>query len=623
MARPFRSPILPLAFIAWLAVNSTATNQVMADLQKQGRERQQSWQHRERRLDAPHDGQEQRFQHRHGAQDPAQPLHREQRQHQAPPRARGEEPADLVLTGGRVWTGPGSPVRGAAAPTAVAIRGGRVVAVGSDAEIERYRGPRTQTIRLEGRRVVPGFMDNHTHFIGGGLTLGGVDLRDAATPPEFARRIAEQARRHPERWVLGGTWDHELWGGELPHRRWIDSLTPRTPVFVRRLDGHMGLANSRALELAGITAQTPDPPGGTIVRDPDGSPTGILKDAAQELVERVIPAPSEAELDEALERAQRHALQRGVTLITDMGTWEGLETYRRAHRRGRLLLRVYSVVPLSSWRRLAELVQREGRGDTRLFWGGVKAFVDGSLGSSTAWFYDPYTDDPSNRGLVVTDTTALWRDIVSADSAGLQVMVHAIGDRANDWLLDAFRSARALNGSRDRRFRIEHAQHLTREAIRRIAQDQVIASMQPYHAIDDGRWAGKRIGPERIKTTYAFRDLLDAGARITFGSDWTVAPIDPLLGIYAAVTRRTIDGANPEGWVPEQKITVEEAMVAYTANNAYASFLEGDLGTVEPGKLADLVVLSGDLFEVDPVRIPELQVDLTIVEGRVVYRRGG
>lgn len=532
-----------------------------------------------------------------------------------------QPPADLVLTGGRIWTGPGSPTGGPEAPTAVAIRGGRIVAVGSDAEIERYRGPRTQTIRLAGRRVVPGFMDNHTHFIAGGLTLGGVDLRDAATPREFARRIAQHARRHPDRWVLGGTWDHELWGGELPHRRWIDSLTPRTPVFVRRLDGHMGLANSRALELAGITAATPDPPGGTIVRDPDGQPTGILKDAAQDLVERVIPQPSEEELDEALDRAQRHALERGVTLITDMGTWAGLETYRRAYRRGRLLLRVYSVVPLSEWRRLAELVQREGRGDSRLFWGGVKAFVDGSLGSSTAWFYDPYADDSANRGLVVSDTAQLWRDIVSADSAGLQVMVHAIGDRANDWLLDAFRSARALNGPKDRRFRIEHAQHLTEEAIRRIAQDGVIASMQPYHAIDDGRWAEKRIGPERIKTTYAFRDLLDAGARITFGSDWTVAPIDPLLGIYAAVTRRTIDGANPQGWVPEQKITVEEALVAYTANNAYAGFLERELGTIEPGKLADLVVLSGDLLEVDPARIPELKVDLTIVEGKVVYRR--
>jgi predicted amidohydrolase YtcJ len=267
------------------------------------------------------------------------------------------------------------------------------------------------------------------------------------------------------------------------------------------------------------------------------------------------------------------------------------------------------------------LVAKEGRGDDRLLWGGVKGFVDGSLGSTTAWFYEPYADAPETRGLVVTDTTQLWHWIVSADSAGLQVIVHAIGDRANDWLLDAYRDARSLNGPRDRRLRIEHAQHLTRSAIGRIAEQGVIASMQPYHAIDDGRWAQKRIGPERIRTTYAFRDLLDAGARLAFGSDWTVAPLDPLAGIYAAVTRRTIDGANPGGWVPEQKITVAEALTAYTANGAYANFLDGVLGTLEPGRYADLVVLSDDLFAVAPEHLDRVRVDLTMVEGQVVFER--
>lgn len=540
---------------------------------------------------------------------------------QAAPMTPQRPAADLILTGGRIWTGPGSLAAGREQPTALAIREGKILAVGSEVEIEPYRDRRTRVISLGGRSVVPSFIDSHTHFLAGGITLAGVDLRDAATPQEFARRIAAQSRRQPDRWVLGGMWDHELWGGELPHRSWIDSLTPKTPVFVQRLDGHMGLANSRALELAGITAQTPDPPGGTIVRDASGEPTGILKDAAQGLVERVIPEPSEEELDEALERAQRYALERGVTLVTDMGTWAGLETYRRAHRRGRLLIRVYSVVPLSTWRRLVEFIEREGRGDHRLFWGGVKGFVDGSLGSSTAWFYQPYTDDPTTTGLVVTDTTQLWRDVVAADSASLQVMVHAIGDRANDWLLDTFRDARALNGPRDRRFRIEHAQHLSRGAIQRIGREQVIASMQPYHAIDDGRWAEKRIGPERIKTTYAFRNLLDAGARLALGSDWTVAPIDPLLGIYAAVTRRTIDGAHPGGWVPEQKITVEEALVGYTVNAAYAAYLDDVLGTLEPGKYADLVVLSEDIWSLDPRDIEKVKVDLTMIEGRVVFQR--
>jgi len=530
---------------------------------------------------------------------------------------------DLVLVGGRVWARPGTPVAGPEAPTAIAVKDGRILAVGPDSEIRRMAGPSTRQIDLRGRRVVPGLMDSHTHFLAGGFELAGVQLRDAATPAEFTRRIGAYARRHAGEWVTGGTWDHELWGGELPRRDWVDSVTPKTPVFVSRLDGHMALANSRALELAGITAQTKDPPGGTIIRYPDGRPTGILKDAAQGLVERVIPEPSDAARDRALRAAEEHALARGVTLIADMGSWEGLATYRRAYAKGDLLLRVYGVVPIATWRRLADYVAKEGRGDHRLFWGGVKGFVDGSLGSTTAWFWQPYDDAPDNHGLTVTDTTELWRSIVSADSAGLQVIVHAIGDRANDWLLDSYRDAASLNGARDRRSRIEHAQHLSRAALPRFAELKVIASMQPYHAIDDGRWAQKRIGPERLRTTYAFRSLLDAGARLAFGSDWTVAPIDPLFGIYAAVTRRTLDGANPNGWVPEQKITAEEALAGYTINAAYANRQDDVLGTLEPGKYADLVVLSDDILTIDPVGIEKTRVDLTIIEGKVVYERRG
>jgi predicted amidohydrolase YtcJ len=534
----------------------------------------------------------------------------------------GDGSPDLVLIGGRVWTGtePGQDLL--AGPSAIAVADGRVLAVGTDAEIEQLQVARTRRVALNGRRVVPGFMDNHAHFIDGGFGLAGVQLRDADTPEEFARRIGAFAAEHPGEWVERGTWDHELWGGELPRRDWIDSLTPETPVFVSRLDGHMTLANSRALELAGVTAATADPPGGTIVRYPDGSPTGLLKDAAEGLVSRVIPEPDDVARDRALRAAMEHAVQRGVTLVTDMGSWEGLDTYRRAHRRSELLLRVYSVVPLTTWERMAEFVSQEGRGDHRLFWGGMKAFVDGSLGSTTAWFYEPYVDDPETTGLIITDTTQLRDAIIAADGAGLHVVVHAIGDRANDWLLDVFSAAAEQHGTRDRRFRIEHAQHLTPTSIRRIAMDGVIPSMQPYHAIDDGRWAEKRIGPKRIQTTYAFRDLLDAGAKLTFGSDWMVAPIDPLLGIYAAVTRRTFDGANPDGWVPAQKITVAEAVAAYTANNAYGSFLENEVGTIEPGKYADLAVLSDDIFTIDPAEIENVQVEMTLVEGEVVFERG-
>ena len=537
-----------------------------------------------------------------------------------------EQPtADLILIEGLIWAGPRTAVRGPRAPTAIAVAGGRVLAVGSDGEIARLAGPTTTLVRLAGRRVAPGFIDSHTHFLAGGLALSHVSLRDAATPAEFAHRIRVWAARQPEAWVLGGGWDHELWGGELPRREWIDPLTSQTPVFVSRLDMHLALANGRALELAGITAATPDPPGGTIVRDSAGRPTGILKDAAQALVQRVIPPAEEAERDAALRAAAAHAVALGVTLVADMGTWEDLATYRRAHERGELPVRVYAVVPIATWRRLAEYVAADGRGDARLFWGGVKGFVDGSLGAGTAWFHEPYHDAPATSGLTVTDPAALTRDILGADAAGLQVIVHAIGDRANDWLLDAYRDARSAREGRGRggRLRIEHAQHLRPEAIPRFAQLDVIPSAQPYHAVEDGRWAAGRIGRERLAGMYAFRSLLDAGARLAFGSDWTVAPLDPLLGIYAAVTRRTVDGANPDGWRPEQKITVTEALTAYTAGGAYANGQEHVVGTLEPGKLADLVVLSGDVFAVDPVAIEGLQVDATLVEGKVVYERDG
>jgi predicted amidohydrolase YtcJ len=534
---------------------------------------------------------------------------------------RDSEVADIVLTGGLIWTGPNAVLSGAGAPTALAVANGRVLVVGSDQEIAEYVGSGTEQINLAGRRVVPGFMDAHTHFIAGGFELASVQLRDAATPAEFSRRISDFASRNPGEWVIGGTWDHELWGGDLPRRDWIDSMTPDTPVFVTRLDGHMSLANTRALDLAGVNAETADPQGGTIVRYPDGRPTGILKDAAQGLVGGAIPEPTEAELDRALDAAAGHALERGVTLVTDMGSWDGFAAYRRARDDGRLPLRVYSVVPLGTRDRLVDYVEENGRGDDRLFWGGLKAFVDGSLGSTTAWFYDPYEDEPETTGLMVTDTAELRAGILEADAAGMHLIVHAIGDQANDWLLDVYEEARQNHGDRDRRFRIEHAQHLSPAAVGRFGSESVIPSMQPYHAIDDGRWAVKRIGPERLRLTYAFRDLLDSQAPLAFGSDWTVAPLDPLLGIYAAVTRRTIDGANPDGWVPAQRISVAQAVTAYTSGNAHACYLEDKLGTLESGKYADLVVLSDDIFAVDPIQIENVEVDLTMVEGTVVYER--
>jgi predicted amidohydrolase YtcJ len=532
------------------------------------------------------------------------------------------DPPDLVLLDGVVWTGASTPSRA----EAIAVRDRRIQAVGSTADIRRMMGPETEVVELAGRMVTPGFVDSHTHFIPGGFQLSSVDLRDADSPDEFARRIGAFAETLPSgSWITGGDWDHEAWGGELPRREWIDSLTPNHPVLVSRLDGHMALANSLALGLGGVTSGTPVPSGGEMVLDSvTGEPTGILKDEAMGLVGRAIPDYSEEEMDRALDSAIQYALSQGVTQTHHMGTsWAEFETFQRAEANGRLKMRVYSVVPLSMWERLRDYMAENGRGDDRLWWGGLKGFVDGSLGSTTAWFYDPYTDDPGTSGLLTTDTASLRQWTLAADAAGLQVIIHAIGDRANDWLLDLYAEAEAENGPRDRRFRIEHAQHLSRDAIPRFAAEGVIPSMQPYHAIDDGRWAEKRIGPERIKTTYAFRSLLDSGAPLAFGSDWTVAPMDVRQGIYAALTRRTLDGANPEGWVPEERIGLEEALSAYTLGGARAGFMEDKVGTVEVGKYADLTVLSQDLFGMDPVDIPLAQVDLTLVAGEIVYRREG
>ena len=533
----------------------------------------------------------------------------------------GSDAADLVFRGGVVWTG----VPGADLAQAVAVKDGRIVAVGADADVAALTGSTTRVVELHGRLLMPGFIDAHTHFLDGGFKLSGVDLRNAATPEEFARRIGAFAATVPAgTWITGGDWDHELWGGALPRREWVDSLTPDHPVFVNRLDGHMALANTAALRAAGgdPPGRTPDPEGGTIVRDETtGAAAGVLKDEAMSLVYSVLPESSEEELDRALAAAAQHALERGVTQVHDMAGWESLATYRRAYAADRLPLRVYSVVPLSTWERLREYVVENGRGDDHLWWGGLKGFVDGSLGSTTAWFYEPYADEPNTAGFMTSDSVDLRADIEGGDAAGLQILVHAIGDAANDWLLDVYRDVAAQNGARDRRFRIEHAQHLSPSALPRFAEQGVIASMEPYHAADDGRWAEKRIGPERIRTTYAFRSLLDAGATLAFGSDWTVAPIDPILGIDAAVTRRTIDGANPDGWMPQERISLEETLRAYTQGAAYAGFMEGKTGSIAPGMLADLVVLSESLFDTDAKSMVHARVDMTVVGGRAAYQR--
>jgi hypothetical protein len=519
---------------------------------------------------------------------------------------------------------------------AVAMANGRILAVGSDEEIRAYKGPNTEVIDLGGRLVVPGLADGHAHFIDGGFQLLEVDLKDARSEQEFVRRIAAKASTLPPgRWMQGGDWDEEAWPSEkLPNRWLIDPVTPHTPVFISRYDGHAGLANSLALKLASITKDTRDPVGGVIVRDPkSGEPTGILKDEAQELMAKVIPRPTEREMEEALRAALKEAARVGLTSVHDItvdtDSWNGsftgeIQLLRRAEREGWLTCRIYAITPIAQWKKLAEAGISRDMGSDFLKLGAVKAFADGSLGSRTGWMFQPYDDDPGNSGLpmpLMAPPSKMEAIARQADEVGIQICTHAIGDRAVAAILDIYKRLGGDHAAAQR-FRVEHAQHVRQEDFARFGKLGIIASMQPYHAVDDGRWAEKRIGHERARTSYAWRSMLDAGAVLAFGSDWPVAPLDPISGIAAAVTRATLDGRNPGGWFPEQRLTVAEALRAYTQGCAYAAFEEKDKGTISPGKLADVVVLSEDLFQVPPERIKDTRVDITIVGGRVVHHVG-
>ena len=529
----------------------------------------------------------------------------------------------LAVINARIWTGV------SARPWAEALAvdsAGRITAVGTTKSISRLGA--VSVIDARGQMVVPGFIDAHVHFIDGGMGLASVQLRDARTKAEFIGRIRDYARTLPKgAWITNGDWDHTNWGGELPTRSWIDSVTPDNPVYINRLDGHMNLANSLALTAAHLSRDVKDVAGGEIVRDAAGELTGVLKDNAQGLVYAVMPDPSPQVADRALDAAMEYVASYGVTSVHNMGdartdgTWLDLAIFERARKAGRLKTRIYAVTPLAQWERLRDTVAARGRGDDWLRIGGLKGFVDGSLGSHTAAMFDGFTDKPSDRGLFITPPESLYARTRGADKAGLQVMVHAIGDRAIATQLDIYERVAKENGPRDRRFRIEHAQHIGPRDMSRFAKLGVIPSMQPYHAIDDGRWADNVIGRERASRTYAFRSLLDARALLAFGSDWFVAPPRPLEGIYAAVTRRTLDDKNPGGWVPAQKIGVEEALRAYTYGGAYAGFDEANRGTLVIGMLADFAILERDITTIPPEQIRAVRVMRTVVGGRTVFER--
>jgi predicted amidohydrolase YtcJ len=503
------------------------------------------------------------------------------------------------------------------------ISGNRIIYSGNKNEAVNLIDNNTEIIDLEGRLMLPGFIDNHVHFTYGGFFLEGIKLRDAKSREEFVNRIKEYASKKPGQWVKSGNWDNELWEDKsLPYKEMIDLFTENTPVFIDRFDQHMALANSCALKLAGITRDTEDPAGGLIVKDKNGEPTGILKDNAIILMNNVIPAPSNDDYSTAVLTALEHAKQFGVTSVQDITLKKDLETYKRLEQEGKLTCRIYTRYPIYDYRTIMDAGIKAGSGSDLLRFGSIKAFADGSLGSSTAWFDEPLLNETTcglPQDIILDGRIKDWaKDI---DRNGLQLSIHAIGDRANAYILDLYEQITKENPVWDRRFRIEHVQHLRKEDFTRFKELNVIASVQPYHCIDDGVWAENRVGKERLPQTYAFKSLIDAGAKVCFGTDWTVAPLNPLLGICAAVTRQTLDGKNPEGWIPEQKITVQEAVACYTINSAYASFEENIKGSIEPGKLADFAVLSEDIFSISPEKIKDVKVDMTVFDGKIIYRR--
>lgn len=528
--------------------------------------------------------------------------------------------ADLVLLGAKIFTAD------AEAPwaDALAVKDGLILEVGTERAVSRFIGEGTEVVHRPGGLAVPGFNDAHVHMVDGGRSLVGIQLRDAEDEEKFRDRIAAYVRDLPPgTWVQHGNWDHEAWPSKRhPSKELIDPVTPDHPVFVTRLDGHISLANSLALELAGITADTPDPVGGDIVRDPEtGEATGIMIDAAQTLVTRIIPQPDDVEIRRVLEAAIAHAAELGVTSVQDNTDSQLLRVYEQIRSEGKLTVRVNAWHPIGEMEQLVEEGIRAWSGDMWIRRGTVKMFADGSMGAGSAWFFEPYTDDPSTSGLAMDSEEDMRRMIREADAAGFNIACHAIGDRANSVILDALAEAFRINGARTipRRHRIEHAQAVREEDMDRFRELGIIASVQPSHAIDDMRWAEKRIGRERCDYSYRIGSFINSGIHTAFGTDWFVEPLDPRLGLYAAVTREFPGGGPEGGWFPEEKITLEQALTAYTLGSAYAEGLEGVKGKIAEGYLADITVFEKDLFKLEPREWLTIPIALTMVDGKVVY----
>jgi len=538
----------------------------------------------------------------------------------APAAAKSSESEMTLYRNGRIYT------NDASAPwaEAVLVRGEEIIAVGNDDEVSALTETGAKVVDLEKHFVMPGFNDAHVHIGGAGADWLAVRLFGAGTVGEMQKRLAAAVAAHkPGEWITGFGWDHTLWPEKkFPNRQQLDIVSPKNPVILTHVSGHVAVANSVALQIAGITKDSPNPPGGEIEKDQKGEPTGMLKEgAAMRLVESKIPAPTEEQRRHGIELALGDIAKNGVTSVQDNSAWEDFLTYRALKNEGKLTVRVTEWLPFAApLEKLQQMRRDGGTTDPWLRTGALKMVTDGALGSRTAAMLTPYSDDEKTSGILTMEPDKLRQLAIDRDKAGFQLNFHAIGDRANRIALDAFEAAAKANGPRDRRDRIEHAQVVAASDFARFARLQVIASMQPSHETSDMRWAEQRVGLDRAKGAYAWATMQKFGVRLAFGTDYDVEPISPFRGLYACVTRELPDGGPPGGWEPQEKISLGDCIRAYTSGSAYGEFMEGKKGELKEGEFADFIVLSNDLTKIEPREYTKTKVLRTVVGGRLVYQ---
>jgi predicted amidohydrolase YtcJ len=549
----------------------------------------------------------------------------------APPAFADTSPGvDLVLTNGKIYTVDPALRR----VQAMAVKGGKIVAVGTSEEIQHWVGDNTEVIDLQGKFVMPGYNDAHTHMVSGGLQMLRINLVGARSRAEFEQRIRDRLKEFkPGEWVVGGGWDHSLWEDDrIPTREELDAISRDHPMIFQRVDGHSSVANSLALEKAGIDRDTPDPDGGEIVRDTDSEPTGWLKEKADDILRSLIPAPSREMRKRGLVLAIQDASRLGITSVQDDSIrndaapegadWENFHAWRELKEEGKLTLRVTEWLPFDSPLESLERMREEGgTTDPWLKTGALKGMTDGSGGSLSAAMLEPFSNDPGNTGILRYDPDKLKKMVIDREAAGFQIAIHAIGDRGNRIVLDAFEEAGKVNQRRRTRHRIEHAQFIHPDDFRRFTDLGVIASMQPCHLLSDLRWAPVILGPSRYGEAYAWDSMLKAGATLAFGTDYPVEILNPMRGLYAALTREFEEGSPEGGWVPTEKIGIADAIRAYTWGSAFAEFEDHRKGTLAPGKFADLVVLSQDITHIPPRQLLNTEVLMTLVGGKIVYQK--